>query len=194
MGSYRERLQDAIAVFQSLEPLEAEVERVAGWCTAALTTGHKLLLCGNGGSSAEAQHLAGELMGRYKGNRVALPAVALSADTAILTCIGNDYCFDDIFARQVRALGQPGDVLLVFSTSGNSRNVLEALAAAKAVGIRSVAFLGSDGGKAKGMADCALIVGHSDTARAQEGHQFLMHALMDGIEEGVAPYLAESRE
>src|SRR5690242_11619063 len=104
MGTFQERLRDAIGVFESLATMEAEIAQAGRCCLEALASGHKLLICGNGGSSAEAQHLAGELMGRYKGDRRALPAVALSADTAILTCIGNDYCYEDVFARQVRAL------------------------------------------------------------------------------------------
>src|SRR5690242_2447963 len=186
MGTFQERLRDAIGVFESLAAMESEVAEAGRLCLEAIASGHKLLICGNGGSSAEAQHLAGELMGRYKGDRRALPAVALSADTAILTCIGNDYCYEDVFARQVRALADPGDVLIAFTTSGNSPNVLAALTAAREKGVRTIAFLGCEGGKAKALADRPIVVRHSDTARAQEGHQFLMHALMEEIEAGIA--------
>lgn len=182
MSEFQTALRDAVAVFESLNEQEANVERAAQWCAETLQTAGKLLICGNGGSASEAQHLAGELMGRYKKNRAPLAAIALSSDTAILTCIGNDYCFEELFARQVRALGNKGDVLIVFTTSGNSPNVLAALRTAKESGMRTVAFLGNQGGAAKEIAECSLIVRHSDTARAQEGHQFLMHCLMDRIE------------
>jgi len=148
----------------------------------ALQQGGKLVTFGNGGSACEAQHLVGELMGRYKSNRRPLAAVALTADTTVLTCIGNDFDFEDVFARQVEGLCRPGDLLIAFSTSGNSPNVVRALETGRQAGIRSIAFLGRDGGKAASLADCALIVRHHDTARIQEGHNFLMHSLMDVIE------------
>lgn len=182
---YRESLREAIRVYESLEELEGGVRTAAGWCTEALAAGHKLLICGNGGSAAEAQHLAGELMGRYKEDRRAFAAIALTADSALVTCVANDYCFEEIFARQIRALSRTGDLLIVFTTSGNSPNVLTALEAARELGIKSIAFLGRDGGKARELASCSLVVRHADTARAQEGHQFLMHSLMDQIESGL---------
>lgn len=182
MSGYRRSLSEAQRVLESLAGLEAEIERAGEWCADAIAAGGKLLLCGNGGSSCEAQHLAGELMGRYRHSRPSLPAIALTADPAVLTCIANDYGFEELFERQLRALGRKGDVLIAFTSSGNSANILAALRAAKEMEIRSIAFLGSDGGKAKDLADCPLLVSHSDTARAQEGHQFLMHSLMDVIE------------
>jgi len=182
MSEYRERLREAIGVFRLLEDLEAPLLSAAVLCVEALRGGHKLLLCGNGGSTAEAQHLAGELMGNYSEHRAPLAAIALTADSSVITCIANDYGFDDIFARQVHALGQPGDALFVFSTSGNSPNIVAALEAAREVGVRSIAFLGREGGRAAALTDCSLIVRHTDTARIQEAHQFLMHALMDEIE------------
>lgn len=186
MSEFRTSLREAISVFESLAAHESSVRAASQLCIAALQTKHKLLICGNGGSASEAQHLTGELMGHYKENRAPLPAIALSADSAILTCIGNDYCFEDTFARQVSGLGQPGDVLIVFTTSGNSPNVLRALEEARCIGLKSIAFLGRDGGKARSLADCPIVVAHPDTARAQEGHQFLMHCLMDHIEVGLA--------
>jgi len=179
---YRQTLRDAVTLFESLQSLEPAVHTAAQLCIKALHAHHKLLICGNGGSSSEAQHLAGELMGRYKLNRAPLPAVALTADTAVLTCIGNDYRYEDVFERQLRGLAERGDVLIAFSTSGNSPDVVQALSAAQELGIASIAFLGSDGGKARQLATCALIAAHSDTARAQEAHQFLMHCMMDEIE------------
>jgi D-sedoheptulose 7-phosphate isomerase len=186
MSAYREHLREAIRLFETLDELEAPLRAAAGWCVEALNAGHKMLLCGNGGSSAQAQHLAAELMGRYKDYRRPLAVVALTSDAAVLTCVGNDYSFEEVFSRQVQALGRSGDVLVVFSTSGNSPNILKALAVAKDAGIRSIAILGCAGGKAGKVADCSLIVRHDDTARAQEGHQFLIHALMDEIEAGLA--------
>lgn len=175
-------LDEALQVLRSLQALEHKLGEATMQCVESLRGGHKLLACGNGGSACEAQHLAGELMGRYKVDRIALPAIAMTADSAVLTCIGNDYRFEDIFARQVEALGQPGDVLVAFTTSGNSGNILRALEAARKSGLTSIAFLGRDGGAAAPLADCTLIVPHMDTARVQEGHQFLMHSLMDSIE------------
>jgi D-sedoheptulose 7-phosphate isomerase len=182
MSGYLEAVREAMRLFEKLESLETVVHEAAEWCIEALRSGHKLLICGNGGSSSEAQHLAGELMGRYKQDRRPLPAVALSADAAVLTCIGNDYCYEEIFARQLEGLAQAGDVFVALSTSGNSENVLRALATARKLGVKSIAFLGGQGGKARELADCALVAPHSDTARAQEAHQFLMHCLMDEIE------------
>lgn len=181
-SAYAAALGEATRVLAGLMSMERDVALAAEWCLGALQRGNKLLICGNGGSAAEAQHLVGELMGRYKRNRRALAAVALNADSTLLTCIGNDFSFEDAFARQVEGLGCAGDLLIVFTTSGNSPNILRALAAAKAMQIQTIAFLGRDGGAAHSLADCSLLVAHSDTARIQEGHNFLMHCLMDGIE------------
>jgi D-sedoheptulose 7-phosphate isomerase len=178
MSKYQQTIDEALEVLQSLKELEPVVEVAAGWCVETLGTGHKLLLCGNGGSAAEAQHLAGELVGRYTVNRRALPAIALSADA---------FEFEQVFSRQIAALGSPGDLLVAFSTSGNSPNVVAALEAAKSLGMRSIALLGSDGGRARELAGCAVVVRHPKTARAQEGHQFLVHCLMDRIEAAIAP-------
>lgn len=175
-------LNESLQVFASLRALEDRLLTAAGWCAGALRSGHKILACGNGGSACDAQHLVGELMGRYILNRPSLPAVALNADSAVLTCLANDYSYEDVYARQVKGLGQPGDVLVAFTTSGNSPNVLRALEVAREAGLKSVAFLGKDGGAAAKLADCTLIVSHKATARIQEGHQFLLHSLMDHIE------------
>jgi D-sedoheptulose 7-phosphate isomerase len=177
-----EALEQAISVFKDLHALGDDIEHAAHMAVASLRAGNKLLICGNGGSACEAQHLAGELAGRYKHDRRALAAVSLNADGAVLTCIGNDYHFEDVFARQLEAIGRPGDLLIVFSTSGESPNILRALETAKLLGLPSLAFLGRDGGMAAALATQALIVRHSDTARIQEAHQFLMHCLMDHIE------------
>ena len=157
----------------------------ANRCLSALQRDGKLLICGNGGSAAEALHLTGELMGRYKQDRRPLAAVTLAADASVVTCIGNDYCFKEVFSRQVRGLGRPGDVLIAFSSSGRSQNILEALTVARDMGIETISFLGRDGGGALALSDVALLVEHDDTARIQEAHQFLMHCLMDLIEAGM---------
>jgi len=186
MSDYQDRLREAIRVFETLAELEAPLRAAAAQCVEALNAGRKLLMCGNGGSAAQVQHLTAELMGRYKDYRRPLAVVGLTSDAAILTCVGNDYSFAEVFSRQVEALGQAGDVLVVFSTSGNSPNILKAIETAKQMAIRTVAILGCEGGKAAAMVDSALIVHHTDTARAQEGHQFLIHALMDEIESALA--------
>lgn len=181
MTPFTTALEDAIRTFESLNAVAPALQQAVVICRTALSNGGKLLICGNGGSAAEAQRLAGELVGRYLHDRAPLPAIALNADSAVLTCIGNDYDYHEVFSRQVLALGRKGDVLVVFTTSGNSPNVLRALETARRMGIDSIAFLGR-GGSARELATCALNVPHSATARVQEAHQFLLHCLMDGIE------------
>jgi D-sedoheptulose 7-phosphate isomerase len=177
-----EALSQALSVFSRLNELSDGLQHAANLASSTLRTGHKLLICGNGGSACEAQHLAGELAGRYKQDRRALAAISLNSDGAVLTCIANDYRFEDVFARQIEAIGQRGDLLVVFTTSGQSPNILRALESAKSLGIASLAFLGRDGGAAIHLATHALVVPHHDTARIQEAHQFLLHCLMDEIE------------
>ena len=149
----------------------------------AMAAGGKVLTCGNGGSAAEAAHLATELLGRYKSNRPALPAVALNADGSLLTCIGNDFGFDEVFARQVAGLGRPGDLLILFTSSGNSANLVAAAAAARAGGLYTAAFLGKDGGLLHGQCDWELLLPFSETARVQEGHLMALHLLSELLEE-----------
>ncbi len=168
-----------IAALSRHEPVFAQIVQ------AILTTiksGGKVLTCGNGGSAADAMHLAEELVGRYRRERPSWPAVCLNADPSLLTCIGNDYGFDAIFSRQVEGLGGRNDLLICFTTSGNSGNILRALETAKARGVKTVALLGKGGGKAKGKADLELIVESNDTARIQEAHTFLLHALLESVE------------
>lgn len=184
MSSFDKALDDCIAMLESLRRMAGSLRECADQCLAALERGGKLLICGNGGSAAHAQHLAAELVGRYKDDRRPFAAIGLPADAAVLTCIGNDYSFGEIFSRQVRALGRPGDVLIAFTTSGNSGDVIEALKAAREIGMKTISFLGGDGGFARPVSDHALIVQHHDTARIQEGHQMLLHGLMDMIEDG----------
>jgi D-sedoheptulose 7-phosphate isomerase len=147
--------------------------------------GGKLMFCGNGGSAADAQHLAAELVGHLRHDRRPLPALALTTDTSALTAIGNDYEFKDVFSRQVRALGRPGDVLIGISTSGNSKNVIEAVLAAKEMNIVTIGLLGRGGGKLAPLCDHAIIVPGDDTQRAQECHILIGHILMEMIERSV---------
>jgi len=143
----------------------------------AFTSDRKLLLCGNGGSAADAQHIAAEFVNRYELERPPLPALALTTDTSIITCVGNDYSFDDIFSKQVKALGKEGDVLLAISTSGNSKNVLSAVKAARAQEIYVAGFTGGDGGKLAGLVDMALVVNNNVTPRIQEAHILAGHII-----------------
>ena len=163
--------------------MEAAAEMIA----AALLSGHKLLACGNGGSAADASHLTTEFVARFDRERRAYPAISLATHGGDLTAIGNDYSFTDLFARQVQAYGKPGDVLAVFTTTGNSENVLRALIAAKDLSVRTIAFLGRDGGKCAGLADVELLVRAKVTARIQEGHKFLLHTICELVEEQLAP-------
>ena len=153
-------------------------ERIA----LALTSDRKLLLCGNGGSAADAQHIAAEFINRYELERPPLPAIALTTDTSILTSIGNDYSFDEIFSKQVKALGVEGDVLLAISTSGNSANVIEAVKAAKGLGIFSVGLTGGEGGQLTRLVDLPLVVKSNVTARIQEAHILVGHIICELVD------------
>ena len=153
--------------------------------TDALNNGKKLLIMGNGGSAADAQHFAAEIVGRFKLERRGLPALALTTDTSILTAIGNDYGFDAVFSRQIEALGSPGDVVVGISTSGNSKNVLVALQQARELGCRTIAFLGRDGGAIRNVVDIDLTVTCNDTPRVQEGHITMIHIICDLVEKGM---------
>jgi phosphoheptose isomerase (EC 5.3.1.-) len=142
-----------------------------------LKFGNKLLICGNGGSAADSQHFAAEVVGRFEKERKGFSAIALTTDTSALTAIGNDYGFDKVFSRQVEALGQKGDILIGISTSGNSKNVIEAVKVAKGLGIFTVGLLGKDGGQLKDLVDKAFIVRSNNTARIQEVHITFIHAI-----------------
>ncbi|HYO45200.1 MAG TPA: SIS domain-containing protein [Gemmatimonadota bacterium] len=158
------------------------LERVAAGCSEALEGGHKVLFAGNGGSAAQCQHLATELTCRFTDDRVAYAALALTTDTSFLTACANDYAFDEVFARQVEALGLRGDALLLFSTSGRSENVLRAARAARARGIATFAFTGRSGGPLAEACDAAVAVPSDDSARIQEAHLLLGHLLCGAIE------------
>lgn len=163
------------------EPISQAVELMF----MALSNGNKILACGNGGSAGDCQHFAAELVGRFERERLPLPAIALTTDTSILTAVGNDYSFNEIFSKQVQAFGQPGDVLLVISTSGNSANVVAAVEAAFERDMRIVALTGKGGGAIAGLlsdGDVHICVPHDRTARIQEVHLLAIHCLCDGID------------
>jgi phosphoheptose isomerase len=171
---------------QSLSDLDAQVARAADLIEESLRAGNKLLVCGNGGSAADASHFATEFVVRFTKDRPAYPAICLSGDGGLLTAAGNDYGFDEVFARQVAAFGLQGDVLICLTTSGKSRNVERALEQAKAHKLKTIAFLGRDGGSTIGMADVDLLVRSDSTARIQEAHQLLLHVLCETIESRLA--------
>ena len=159
------------------------IEEAAGMISLTLASGGKVMLCGNGGSAADAQHFAAELVGRYERERPELAAIALTVDTSILTAIGNDYGYDRIFARQVEGLGREGDVLVGISTSGNSGNVLAAIETARAKGIRVIGFTAKGGGKMADLCDVLLDVPAVNTARAQEIHEIMGHIICELVED-----------
>lgn len=159
------------------------ISEIGERCKQAVADGYKILLCGNGGSAADAQHLAAELIGRFVKERRSLAAVALTTDTSILTSIANDYSYDTVFERQVEGLGRAGDVLIGISTSGNSENVLRAMKKARDIGMHTIGFTGEDGGKLKSICDLTLTVPSRITARIQEMHILAGHIICELVEE-----------
>lgn len=159
------------------------IQQMADICRKALRDGHKILLCGNGGSAADSQHIAAEFVGRFVKERQGLPAIALTTDTSILTAVGNDYGYDEVFRRQVEALGREGDVLIGISTSGNSANVVKAFEQAKQQGLHVLAFTGGKESKMSAFADVTLFVEAPVTARIQECHIMVGHLICDYIDE-----------
>src|SRR5688572_4297447 len=164
-------------------PYVETVARVAGLLHETFAAGRKLLVFGNGGSSADAQHLSAELVGRFSRDRAALPAIALTTNQAILTAVANDYSFEDVFARQIDALGQPGDVAFGISTSGDSANVVNGLRRARERGLRTIALTGESGGAAREFSDVLLAVPLATTAQIQEVHLVTYHAICAALEE-----------
>ncbi|HEL4111086.1 TPA: D-sedoheptulose 7-phosphate isomerase [Stenotrophomonas maltophilia] len=167
--------------------LASQIEQAVALCVDALKAGRKILFAGNGGSAADAQHWAGELVSRFYYDRPGLPAIALTTDTSILTAIGNDYGYDYTFARQIEALGQEGDVFVAISTSGRSKNIMRALEACEAKGVRVIGFTGEHGGDMKDRCDICFRVPSSETPRIQEGHEFIGHLLCALIESEMFP-------
>lgn len=179
------QIADSAATKQAIlenEPLLDLLVEVAQKCVEVYKNGKKILIAGNGGSAADAQHFAAELVGRYGFDRPSLPSLALTTDTSALTAIGNDYGYDHVFSRQLEGLGVEGDLFIGISTSGNSQNVLNAFESAKAKGITTVALVGRDGGKMGQMADYAIIIPSNKTPRIQESHLLVEHIICDIIE------------
>jgi phosphoheptose isomerase len=176
---FHQAIKSSIQTLQSLADLDAQVGKAADLIEQRLRAGNKLLVCGNGGSAADAAHFATELVVRFGKDRRAYPAICLTGDGPLLTAAGNDYGFDEIFARQVAAFGVPGDLLICLTTSGKSKNVRRALEEAKTRKLKTIAFLGRDGGSTIGVADIDLLVQSDSIARIQEAHQLLLHVLCE---------------
>lgn len=179
---FENAIAEHLEVIQALRSQHAVLEGIASEMTRAILEGNKVLWCGNGGSAADSQHMAAELMGRFRRERRGLPSVALTTDTSILTAIGNDYGYEKVFQRQVEALCVKGDIVVGISTSGNSKNVCAALETAHQAGAFTVAFTGEGGGAMAKIADATLQIASKDTARIQEGHILCGHMLCDWIE------------
>jgi D-sedoheptulose 7-phosphate isomerase len=175
-------LSEAERTVASMRRLAPSISKTGLLIAARLKKGGKVLTAGNGGSAADAMHLAEELVGRFKSNRKSLPAVALTADGTLLTCIANDFGFEEVFSRQVEGLGRRGDVLVLFTSSGNSENLLRAVRAARKKGVMTIGLLGKGGGKLKGKADYEIIVPSQSTARVQEMHTFILHCWLEIVE------------
>jgi D-sedoheptulose 7-phosphate isomerase len=183
MSHLQRVVEESVATLRSLSALEEPLNRAAQLVVRSLTAGKKLLFCGNGGSASDATHLATEFLCRFNDDRRPYPALSLTANGEFMTAVCNDYHADEIFARQVWGLAEKGDVLIVITTSGKSKNVVRALEEAKKKGVESIAFLGRDGGFTKGLSTIDLIVPGTVTARIQEGQKVLYHALCEMVEE-----------
>ena len=181
--TFEQSLDESVKTLKALSEIRPAIDQAAQLILSTLKSGNKLLIAGNGGSAAEAAHFATELTGRYAKQRPGLPAIALSSDGSLLTCIGNDYGFDYVFSRQIEALAKSGDLVILITSSGNSSNILEALKTANKHNLKSIAFLGRGGGKAKGLSNCDLIIPGNRGACAQEAHLFLIHHFCELIDQ-----------
>jgi D-sedoheptulose 7-phosphate isomerase len=182
MSPVQGAIDGAIQTFESLRPLEPAILRAAELVKKCLLSGGKLLACGNGGSAADVADFTTEYTCRFVGDRQPYPAINLTADGGLMAAIGNDYAFEEIFARQVAAFGKPADVLVVATTSGRSKNILRALEEARRRQVHSIALLGKDGGEAKGLATVELLVPGTVTARIQEAHKFIFHVICELVD------------
>jgi D-sedoheptulose 7-phosphate isomerase len=182
----KERISRAAAdSARMIATLGAQTDVIAAICGAvidSLKAGNKILTAGNGGSAAEALHMSEEFVGRFRTNRISLPAICLCGDPTALTCIGNDFGYDALFSRQIEGYARPGDLLVVFSTSGKAPNLKNAVEAARARGMKTVCLLGRDGGPMRGIGDLELVVEGEATERIQEVHQVVMHMILDAVE------------
>jgi phosphoheptose isomerase len=184
--SIRATLNDSIAAIRRIFDLEDTVVLAADLLRKTLLSGNKVLVCGNGGSASDGAHLAAELACRFVSDRRPYPAISLTGDGALLTAIGNDYSFAELFARQVKAFGVPGDLLVALTTSGQSENIKRALEQGKGLGLSSIALLGRDGGSCRGVADVELLIPEQTTARIQEAHKVIIHLLCELVEPDLA--------
>lgn len=180
--TFEASLAESVRTLQALSEIRPAIDAAGRLIIETLKHDKKLLICGNGGSAAEAAHFATELVGRYQKTRTSLPAIALSSDGSLLSCIGNDFGYDQVFSRQIAGLGRAGDLVVVLTSSGNSANIVAALQEAKTLGLASIAFLGRGGGKAKGLASCELIMPSQSGAACQEAHLFLIHHFCELID------------
>jgi D-sedoheptulose 7-phosphate isomerase len=180
--TFERSLADTLRTLQSLDEIRPAIDRAAELVVGTLKGGGKLLMCGNGGSAAEAAHFATELVGRFSAKRRSLPAVALSSDGSLVSCIGNDFGFDQVFARQIAGLAGPGDLVVAITSSGESPNIVAALTEAKRLGVKSLALLGRGGGRAKGLATCELVIPGNRGPATQEAHLFLIHHFCELID------------
>lgn len=176
-------IKESAEVISSLSSHSEEIMKMADIITNCLKNGNKILIMGNGGSAADSQHIAAEIVGRYKKERKGYPAIALTTDTSILTAIGNDYSYDYIFVRQIEALAREKDVVLGISTSGNSKNIIEAINKANELNCITLGLLGKDGGKLKDVIQHSLIIKSNNTPRIQEAHQFIYHTICEIVED-----------
>lgn len=190
---YQNAIAEHLKTIEAMAEQQPVFEKIADEMSRAILGGHKILWCGNGGSAADSQHLAAELIGRFKCERRGLPSIALTTDTSILTSIGNDYGYERVFQRQVEALCMRGDVVVGISTSGGSRNVCSALETARHLGAFTVAFTGESGGSLAAIADAVFRAASKDTARIQEAHILFGHMLCDWIEQSVCAREAEAQ-
>ena len=182
MNHVQASIAQATQTLESLRSLEANILRAADLVKNCLTNGGKLLACGNGGSAGDASDFTTEYVCRFMGDRKPFPAINLTADGSLLTATANDYSFEDVFSRQLRGFGKPGDVLIAITTSGKSRNIIRALEEANKLQLQSIALLGKDGGDAKGLATVDLIVPSQVTARIQESHKFMLHVICELVD------------
>jgi len=180
--TFEKSLAESVRTLEALAQIRPAIDTAAELILGTLRAGGKLLVCGNGGSAAEAAHFATELVGRFDRGRRSLPAVALSGDGSLVTCIGNDYGFEQVFARQIAGLSKAGDLVVALTSSGKSPNIVAALQEARRLGLKSVALLGRGGGAAKGLATCELIIPGAKGASAQESHLFLIHYFCELID------------
>lgn len=179
---WQSRITEHRKALDETADLKAQVEKIAEILAATAKERRHLFICGNGGSASDAIHWSGEWRGRFEKNRLPLKATALAADVGAITCIGNDYGYEEIFARQLKALAEKGDVLIAISTSGNSLNVIRAVSAAKEIGVATIGLLGKDGGKLADMVDYPLVIPAERTSHVQEMHEMIMHILCEYVD------------